>query len=90
MDKAFLTATAIPLMGLAGAIAYKFRPLEWQKEEGRRVWNATHVVRFPCLWQNSCVHFAAVTLARLACSMHSLVRNDAQGLLHALICTAAA
>ena len=48
MDKAFLTATAIPLMGLASAIAYKFRPLEWQKEEGKRVCNANHVVRFAC------------------------------------------
>lgn len=37
MDKAFLTATAIPLMGLAGAIAYKLRPLSWQKEDGKRV-----------------------------------------------------
>ena len=37
MDKAFLTATAIPLMGLAGAIAYKFRPLEWQKGDGKKV-----------------------------------------------------
>ena len=37
MDKAFLTATAIPLMGLVGAIAYKFRPLDWQKGDGKRV-----------------------------------------------------
>ncbi len=37
MDKAFLTATAIPLLGLAGAIAYKFRPLEWQRDDGKRV-----------------------------------------------------
>lgn len=37
MDKAFLTATAVPLMGLAGAIAYKFRPVEWQKGDGKKV-----------------------------------------------------
>ena len=37
MDKAFLTATAIPLMGLVGAIAYKFRPVEWQKGDGKKV-----------------------------------------------------
>ena len=85
MDKAFLTATAIPLMGLAGAIAYKFRPLEWQKEEGKRVCIAIHAVRFACSRQDSCAHFAAVTLLQLACGMHSLIRNDAQALLLALI-----
>ena len=37
MDRAFLTATAVPLMGLAGAILYKFRPLDWQKQEGKQV-----------------------------------------------------
>lgn len=37
MDRAFLTATAVPLLGLAGAVAYKFRPLEWQKPEGKQV-----------------------------------------------------
>ena len=37
MDKAFLTATAIPLMGLVGAIAYQLRPLEWRKGDGKKV-----------------------------------------------------
>lgn len=37
MDRAFLTATTIPLLGLAGAIAYKYRPWDWQKPEGKQV-----------------------------------------------------
>ena len=36
MDRAFLTATAVPLLGLAGAIAYRLRPAEWQKREGKQ------------------------------------------------------
>jgi hypothetical protein len=32
----FLTATAVPLLGLAGAIAYRLRPAEWQKREGKQ------------------------------------------------------
>ncbi len=37
MDRAFLTATTIPLLGLAGAVAYKYRPAAWQKSEGKQV-----------------------------------------------------
>lgn len=37
MDRAFLTATTIPLLGLAGAVAYRYRPWNWQKTEGKQV-----------------------------------------------------
>jgi hypothetical protein len=37
MDRAFLTATTIPLLGLAGAVAYRYRPRDWQNSEGKEV-----------------------------------------------------
>ena len=36
MDRAFLTATAVPLLGLASAIAYRLRPAQWQKRDGKQ------------------------------------------------------
>jgi hypothetical protein len=45
MDRAFLTATTLPLLCLAGAVAYKLRPVEWQKQHGKEV-NAEHVTFF--------------------------------------------
>lgn len=42
MDKAFLTATAAPLLGLIAAVAYRLRPLEWQRRDGKEVHNAHH------------------------------------------------
>ncbi|CAL8462452.1 g1985 [Coccomyxa elongata] len=36
MDRAFLTATTIPLLGLVSAIACRYRPWDWQKTEGKQ------------------------------------------------------
>ena len=54
MDRAFLTATAAPLLGLLAAVAYRLRPLEWQRRDGKQVPGA---LSLPC---PACVCFPAV------------------------------
>ena len=36
MDRAFLIATLLPLLGLAGAIGFRLRPAHMQKRDGKQ------------------------------------------------------